>query len=321
MRSKIDSLLSFIIVGVTFVVIVLISDAREKTYIPNPAPVQIAPLTSSYVPPGSIFGQTDPNGICNCPYLYENSLLPGIVADTDYQHRYGEQQTVRLPGNQYDHYNYLGVVYVEGSGYVEEWLAPNGGRFDFLHLNAVYPRVVGVPKITGPGPEYGLGNVDLTYLAIQNVVPMPPEHPPGPPTTMSSQYYGGLAVGLSGWPTWPQYGQGVAGPANAHLCLLMDARAANWFYRVVTHRDNHAPKPKAFNIKLWEKYRRGHRLSLISPYYRHRLNWAASIWVHHQSLGGVKDRGHYYGHYTKTNFRFGAIFTWPKTHSFKVVKR
>lgn len=93
---------------------------------------------------------------------------------------------------------------------------------------------------------------------------------------------------------------------------------------------NPTPKPKPFSFpyNAYEKYRDNHHLSRISPFLKKGgLNWAASVWTHHQKLGGIKRPEQWFGKgsgrsygFTKTSYRFGAIYAWPHYRTTRVVK-
>lgn len=81
------------------------------------------------------------------------------------------------------------------------------------------------------------------------------------------------------------------------------------------------PAPPKFPFYLWNSYRVKNHLSTISPYLsNHHLSWAASVWVSHTNLSGIKNKGQWFyklGVF-KTPFKNGSIYCWNKYHKCKV---
>lgn len=81
-----------------------------------------------------------------------------------------------------------------------------GGRDAIYQLLAAYmqPGVGGIEEFAGPN------NNRFSFLHLSQLAS------PG-------TYRGGQQVGVTGWPTSPEFGNGVAGPGNAQLCVVYDA--------------------------------------------------------------------------------------------------
>jgi hypothetical protein len=207
----------------------------------------------------------------------------------------------------------LWVGYLAGIQCGVTFLLPNGGRELFLHMN---------PVVSPSGATLCSGPI-ISPTAPQVPPPPPPlgapepEHPPlqmppGPPKASGMIFHGGDYIGLSGWPTDPAYGKGIAGRANAHLCTDYDALGADWLYRMATRQ--YPPKPK--NPVHWQKFGK-------HPHKSHgRLTWPARVWLHNQKLGAFTGSTwtHRKGHLGFSTYRFehGHATCWPQRHHCRV---
>jgi hypothetical protein len=275
-----------------------------------------------YVPPSSAFGDSACTYIIASRFDYESNLLgtQQAVSDTDYIHGYNIQVLVRLPGGKQDFWTFAGAVPISGSGCVIEWIAPNGGRLAFLHQqygayfctvqlagSPLQPPVAGTQ--TG---EHGMPDDDeLTAIAVGDAFLRPR-------IGASSRVPGGTVVGVSQWPTDPRFGNGIAGPANAHNCLVASSLALDWIYRYEHGLIHHKPKPFALN--LWQGYQRSHHYKRLTPAYRHhRLLRAARVWSRHPTVyrGVVSRRYHSKNKtnryaFTSWRFRCADMFIWGR---------
>lgn len=276
----------------------------------NPAPARALP---QYLPPATMFGLTASWATISSDYSYENNLINGsvAVADTDLMLPYGSQEIVSLPkplfGGTYI-YRHIITGYVPGSGYYETWETPNGGYFAFLHLSRTYVGpVYSAPPL--PAQVYGL-NGDHTGIAVALATSRSSK------ATLFRAPSGGI-VGVSGWPTDAGYGNGTAGPSNAHLCVVYDALSLQWFYYLATHH------PSVFPYKKWKSYTTRHHKKYISPYTGRKLSSVALYWWHknkYATCGSVVGRRMWYNNYTKERFQTCSIFYWPKYNTYKIVK-
>lgn len=333
-----------------FLALLLVQVKRPSSVAPPIArpfvhfPVRPVPRFAGYTPPGQIFclGYAV-NNIVQSDASYENRLLGGStrypLVDTDYMlvPPPSASKRICLPGTSGDPYIFDGISRVIGSGYVSEWTTPNGGRFAFLHVRFPSIMMSHVPSF-GPRPATGaprssvppqVPRIDQTYLYVphhlQTLVPQ------------ARIAHGGDYIGWSGWPSSYQFSFGscyddASCRYDAHLCVVYDALAADWFYRVVSHLDfrphpKPRPKPKhrAFHMKKWRQACvRRHIKHCLSPYWHKRLSWAASIWQQYQKRCGGVLGAHYYqprhgAAYTKTSFSRCAIYTWARYRKSKVV--
>lgn len=265
---------------------------------------------SAFIPAGTIFGLPNTQYIVESAYYYESSLLnySAPIADTDYILPYGSQELVKLPGLSNIHYTLIGGSYIDGSGYYLAFQAPNGGRFALLHLSRTF---VGVPRIkVGQHHKYK----DSTFLGAHKFTHK---------NVGAGYYYGGEAIGYSGWPTWSEYANGgTPGPYDAHLCVVYDQYGSYWFYYLL-HLPKPTPKPTPkpvvkFNYTLWYHYLVKHHLHKISPFYGHHHTTVADVWHHHMSkCWGVVHQWHWYKathSYTKQVFRNCTIFVWDHNY-------
>lgn len=262
----------------------------------------------SAVPPGRIFGLTNVRYVVQSPYAYEANLLDGAipVADDDYMLFYAASELVTLPPGH--GYQYRGALSIEGSGIVSKWVTPNGGHFAFLHLRSSWsaeaPTVINDPKRPGNGDATA-----LIVAAHQQAATVASVRAAGVTAN------GGQSVGWSGWPSWSEFANGgTPGEADAHLCVVLDARALQWFLH----------PPRAFPRRIWDSVRVARHEATISPYVNHRLSWVASVWVHHvRQCGGIVRHEQWYrrGGFMKTTFARCVFYQWPRYHATKVVKR
>lgn len=191
--------------------------------------------------------------------------------------------------------------YMLGWG-VQEYVRLPGTSSDVYHLYAVNNISGSGYYVTVTAPNGGrIAFMHLTW------------------TSVAGTMRGGRVIGLSGWPTDPVYGNGTAGPGNAHLCIVTDLGGGYWLY-TVTFRPAPRPKPKArpFHHRIYEQYRREHHKHRL-PYkdsHGHLKPWA-KWWNHHAPghKGGILHRTHFFQpkhgfRYSKTSMQGGAIFCW-----------
>jgi hypothetical protein len=296
-------------VSLFMIAVALTHDRWQSSSAPTPPQ-----LVSYYMPPPTIYGITVSTGTVPNPWLREQNLcLCKEVANTDHIMPYGYRVRVHLPGPHYLTYRMLWVGYLAGIQCGVTFLLPNGGRELFLHMN---------PVVSPSGATLCSGPI-ISPTAPQVPPPPPPlgapepEHPPlqmppGPPKASGMIFHGGDYIGLSGWPTDPAYGKGIAGRANAHLCTDYDALGADWLYRMATRQ--YPPKPK--NPVHWQKFGK-------HPHKSHgRLTWPARVWLHNQKLGAFTGSTwtHRKGHLGFSTYRFehGHATCWPQRHHCRV---
>lgn len=177
-----------VVIVTVLAVIVAVYVPRSGQTPPSPAPAGFA----TYIAPGQIFCLgDDTQNIVTSDASYESNLIGYSqsypLADIDYLIGYGRSDHVCLPGTSADHYTFDGSVYVDGSGWVEEWTAPNGGRFAYLHLMS---GIVGLTaRAITPHAVTRIGQRDMTYLALSHLLHARPA--PGAGT-----YSGGQRVRL-----------------------------------------------------------------------------------------------------------------------------
>ncbi len=326
-RSLVGSLLALAMISIS----AMLFTTPKLSAAPLTSPVGATYYLLGYPSSGQrLFGLQSVRSVVSSPYWYEANLLNGQAptADLDFLLPYAAQELVHLPGFTSDHYRYLGVAYVYGSGWVSKWQAPGGGNFAFLHLQRPFTSTIGAPYIISKHAP-ALDKIryeDYTARAVGDQSTIPDgQNVPG--NSLVGYFAGQGAVGVTGWPTDPAYGNGVAGASNSQLCLVLGAKAAEFFYKILTgqHRTpKPKPHPKPFNYTLWHHYRDSHHLRRISPYdTHHHFIWAASVWSKHQWLGGIRYRSVYYRGrpgYDKTGFKHGAIYCFPATRKCKVTR-
>lgn len=107
----------------------------------------------------------------------------GYVNDRDYLLPHGAQDRIYFPGGRNQTYTVLPSS--PGGG-----LGSNNG-------------ISGIEEVAGPNGRFALVHLSQTVR-------------PG-------TYHGGQYAGTTGWPTNPNYGNGVAGPGNAQLCVVYNS--------------------------------------------------------------------------------------------------
>jgi hypothetical protein len=271
-------------------ILIGVSVAPSEPTAPVPAPGNTYGILSTTYAGHRLFERSCPvRAVVNSAYLYEINLLDGHVpaADIDYMNSYAVHCVVSLPGFNTDFYTYTGSVYVEGSGWVEKWIAPNGGHFAFLHIAVPFVPTAGMPRFYPPPAPTGHGGDtsanpqgdEATAAIVGSVSTVP--------TTLTvARYPGGAVVGQSGWPSSYTFSNGscwdyLSCASDAHLCFLTSARAASFFYSILNgaHKKP-VPKQKPFAYGAWNEYRVSHHLRVIKPYDKHHhLTWPASQWL------------------------------------------
>lgn len=76
-----------------------------------------------------------------------------------------------------------------------------------------------------------------------------------------------------------------------------------------------------FHASIWNHWSVAHHEPPIAPYSGKQLSLAASLWLYHQGLGGVMERGRWFPGrpgYSKTQFEHGTLYCWPATRRCKV---
>lgn len=313
--------------AVVALLLALLISAQRLTQVQTvPTAVQCGSVT--YACAGqALFGLQAVRGVVESAYAYEANLLDGSppVDDIDYLLPYGAQEAVSLPGGLADRYPYAGSIYVQGSGYVFKFRTPGGGHAAILHLGSVQGGVTATlpPGATQPNQARKRGKTeDDTALAVGNTPTMP--------TALTATLFaGGDYLGRTSWPTWPQYGNGFAGPGNSQLCLVADQAAMNWFTRVLYGTDYHyvkprprpTPKPAVFPVKLWNSYRVAHHQHTIAYRSHGRLTYAAVQWQKNGSkrAGSITraESWHPAGRhgvdgYELDQFRYQQLYFWPR---------
>lgn len=320
----------FLIGAVVALLLALLISSQRLTQVQTvptlPGAVQCGSVT--YACAGqTLFGLQSVTGVVESAYAYEANLLDGSppVDDIDYLLPYGAQEAVSLPGGRADLYPYAGSVYVQGSGYVFKFHTPGGGHVALAHLGQVQGGVTATLPPGAPSANQSQKHgktQDDTALAVGNTSTLPTN----PTATL---YAGGDYVGRSRWPDWAMYGNGNAGAGNAHLCLIVDQAAYNWFTRVLYGQDYHyvkprprpTPRPAAFPAKRWNAYTSAHHRKPI-PYRSHgRLTYAAVQWQKHGSkrAGSITrtESWHPAGRrgvdgYESDQFRYQQLYFWPR---------
>lgn len=251
--------------------------------------IQDAQAAACYVPPASLFRLSGVYATVESQYWYDSAALGSTACqDTDELLPYGASQPLHIPGPAWTHVQYVGGGYIGGSGYYVTVQTSNGGRWTFFHVR--YPR------------SYGFGQ----SLA------------------------GGTVIGYTGWPSSLTYSNGscyddASCRSDAHLCISTDYLGAAWFY-TLTYNPPAKPKPPKppFNVRAWNAWRVSHHEKPI-PYKSHgKLTWAASIWLHHPQLKGIKDAGSWHpGHpgFDRYDFSRGTVYAFPKTGKYKIAWR
>jgi hypothetical protein len=109
---------------------------------------------------------------------------------------------------------------------VMEWnyLFPSGSRFEiklpgtssdtYTVLHNDHNDKVNGEVVVRSDQSHGL----IGYLHFSSLIKAKP----------GDTLHGGDVIGLSGWPLDPQFGNGVAGPRNAHLAVFVDRLGWNW---------------------------------------------------------------------------------------------
>jgi hypothetical protein len=238
------------------------------------------------VPSGCLFHIHNSMYTVQSGFAGDDGLLGGEapVADLDYMLGYAVQDNVYLPGGSWNHYTYLGAVYIYGSGWAERFVTPWGSHFAFLHIAAIY--------INGSAAHGG----QLVGLS-------------GWPSSL--QYSNG-----SCWDT-------VSCRSDAHLCLILSNGARNWFFWIAAGRDV-APKrvhhPRPFPVHRWNSYAVRHHHA-VQPYRsRGRLTHLAWSWFHDKGLAqkaGVPKRHEQWdarNRVMKAPFTKGTFYHWPTKH-------
>lgn len=314
--------ISLLIIAMIGIVYLAAYSPTRTTYIN-----QSVTATSLFTPASSLFRLQSTRGIIYSAYLYEANLIDNRIpiADIDYMLPFAARELVTLPGDRRDRYFYYGQVYVPGSGIVEKWGAPNDGRFAFLHLVNTFVSLppgqietinfVKKLNLHKPGTCVRVVCSNTTgdentakvaaYIMTHNI----------PLTTVGSGFYtGGTAVGHTGWPTSPYYGNGSFGPLDAHLCFLLDQATDNYM-SFITYR------PRFTFVKsLWDYWRYHHHKSLISPKYKGKLSYGATLWIPKQDLcRGVVTRANWYasGGFVKQVWQGCTIYFWPHHSNWK----
>jgi hypothetical protein len=295
---------------------------RQQT---APAPKTIYSQVATTSGGERLFGLQYVSGPIHSAYLYEAGLLGTTpVDDVDYQVPYGAQELVTLPGFKTDTYVHRYTSFIPGSGTISCWfVVANGGHFCFLHLsisnlgatrNRIKPPLFPVAPLKTATRK--LSGDELTALAAM-------AQQPASTLPTASVFHGGFVVGRSGWPTNPIYGNGTAGPSNAHLCLLLDQAAANWFLAILDGRHK-PPKPKTFPLKFWQGYTIEHHKHSVAAYHKHKLTRIArKWWTHYRKYRGAVSK-RYYG-VTRTRkeafyawrFRCAKAWVWSKSIKFQ----
>lgn len=280
-----------------------------------------------------LFGLQRVRSIVHSAYLYESSMLgSNAVDDIDCLLPAQAQELVTLPGYSTDSYILRFVENIGGSGRASCWIiAAVGGHVCFLHLrqsNVGYTAPLTVPGVLPVVPLYTparrLSGDEVTAIIAMAEMP---DLPPLPPS--ATRYHGGFAIGHSGWPSSYTFSNGSCGDDytcslyDAHLCVVLDQIAANWFLSILNGK--HKKPPPAFHQKTWDAYLAPRHRKLISAYHKGKLVRAAQAWRRHQSsYRGVVSK-HYYGRtatrhepYTLWRFRCGRIYVWA--HAIKLQK-
>jgi hypothetical protein len=274
-----------------------------------------------------LFGLQRVRSIVHSAYLYESPMLgSSAVDDIDCLLPAQAQETVTLPGYSTDGYVLRFVETIGGSGIASCWIiAAVGGHVCFLHLrrsNVGYTAPLSVPGGLASVPLYTPAR-QLSGDEVTAIIAMA-EMPQLPPLPLSAtRYHGGFVIGHSGWPSSYTFSNGSCGDDytcslyDAHLCVVLDQIAANWFLSILDGR--HKRPPPAFHQKVWDAYLAPRHKKLISAYHKGKLVRAAQAWRKHQSsYRGVASK-HYYGKtatrhdpYTLWRFRCGRIYVWAK---------
>lgn len=284
--------------------------------------------TTPYVPPASFFGiEGSCRSITASRYDYESNLTCGRspVADSDYLFSPGIQVYFKLGGPSWLKWHYVGSILIDGSGVVSTWMTPNGGCVAFAHLDGNRMNVretAHIAPIMSPLGASGtpLSGDEVMGKAVGNLLLPQFNHA----TMASGGYSSSTKPGLTRWPDWGIYGNGFSGPGNAHLCVIYDALAAQFFINAVSNV-YHKPKP-VFHLSLFEHYRTTHHLKKLPAYVKggHKLTWPAAVLRFHHRLGGLKERGRYHKvthgfSYISYAYEHGHATCWPKIHHCKVV--
>lgn len=333
-RSLLGSVLALVMISVAAM---LFSTPQQSTAADaTPPVVRPQPPGSTYYLLSSpqtgerLFGLQSVHSVVNSAYWYEANLLNGQIptGDIDFILPYAAQELVHLPGFTSDHYRYLGVAYVYGSGWLSKWQTPTGGNFAFLHLQRPFTSTIGAPYII-PKHAPALDKIryeDYTARAVGDQSTIPDgQNVPG--NSLVGYFAGQGAVGISGWPTDPAYGNGYAGPGNSQLCLLLSARAADFFYSIATgqHRAPRPhPKPVAhFPTTRWlraisahNRAHPHHRWAPVPHTYHGSITHIARLWWHkydHQ-CGGVTSPERWDGkqRYSRQTFTKCSAYHWSQ---------
>jgi hypothetical protein len=302
------------------VILILVLPGTQNPPVRPSQPVSVA----SFVPPPSMFHLWKTRAIVHSFYGDETGLVAGqqVVDDLDYIQPQGTHQPVYLAGDSRNVYTDYGSIYIDGSGKAELWGTPGGGRFAFLHMysqNVAAARVgseLGVDLINPPkctkNCNFGASDANTAAIVaalLKTRVKANPVH----------FYKGGTLVGYSGWPSSYQFSAGSCGDIyscaiDAHLCLVLDQTADNYFAKVAYQGPK--PKPKPFPLKLWNQYRVRHHKHTIPAYHKKSLTTFARIWNgHHNTCKGVvsNQAWHKKDKYISERFQGCMVYYWP-TH-------
>lgn len=306
----------------------LYADVRSRIHLPGQAqaPKTIYTAVATISGGEKLFGLQNVHNVVNSAYLYEASLLSSVpVGDVDYLTPYASNELVTLPGFKTDTYTFRYASYIPGSGTISCWaIVANSGRFCFLHLSI---SNVGAPRLASqslfpPQPLWTkrreLSGDELTAMAVLA------QRPTDAPMLTASRFTGGFAVGRTGWPTSPVYGNGLAGPSNSQLCLLLDQKAAHWFESIL---DGSHKRPRPFPVTQWYGWYFAHpKAQHVSPYdSHHHLLPAAKAWALQPKVyrGVVSRRFHAVSKtnalaYTSWRWRCARGTSWVKSGTVKI---
>jgi hypothetical protein len=327
-RAVYIALCAVVILIVVFIALLLANRPASQTerVVGTAPPFASRCWTASGIPPGCVYGLSNVRYLILSAFAYEGNLIGGEfpVGDWDYMLGWGIQQRVKLPGGSWNRYHYYGAVWVQGSGCVLEFAAPNGGRFALLHMaQRSYGCAATAHRVTSerrPTYPVGLSGDERTALAASKVLRV------GAPAV--SSLAGGHWVGYSRWPDWGLYGNGSCCQLDAHLCVVLDGKARSWFERVGEGRDR---PPWHFNWTRWKGWTVPHHEKTIPAFRspkcagkRSCLTWPAAIFDKHQRLGGKRPWDEWFHPkgqrgYNKYHFRHGVAFAWPSNGAVKIV--
>jgi hypothetical protein len=298
------------------------------------------PRLAGFVPSASFFCVRYNRNIVHSLYYYEASLVGyhNPIDDIDYMVPPSYHSPVCTPGDKRDHYTFFGIVPVDGSGNVQLWGTPNGGRFAFAHMyvtNTVssIPLATSIPIVPLEIPSkcnrkpaqcnFAVGDSNTAKVVAAALLMMKTHVVP-----TARDYIGGTNVGLSGWPSSYQFSNGscydfYSCEIDAHLCLILDQLADNYFY-YISYRAP-IPKPK-FPINTWNRHAVTHHYRhKIPAFFHHRLGTIPAHWWHKvkKRCQSVVSNQVYYKKYKfiKQQFEKCSLLYWPHGNKFKTTRR